>query len=286
MLGAVLLLNLLVVGWWLGIGARNDRHWVPEVEKLAEVQADGDQIVVRNVRNFEYRSETDFTRHWEERTYDLSKITGVDLFLSEWGAPMIAHTIMSWEFSDGRHLAISIETRKEVGEGYSALLGFFRQFELYYVVADERDVVGVRTNHRGEDVHVYRLGGTPDMARKMLVDYISSINDLRPQPDWYNALTHNCTTSIWRHARHIGGRTDWDWRILMNGTADAMLYQRGTLDTSLPFEDLRALSDITGTAQNAGDAENFSEVIRRGLPRMGGPGASGTAPGASKGSAH
>jgi len=137
-------------------GARNDRAWYDDVAELPWATIDGDRVTIRNVRNFTYRSDTDYTPRWETRTYDLSKLTGQDLFLSFWGPTMIAHTIASWEFSDGQHLAISIETRKKQGESYSALLGFFRQYELYYVVADERGVVGVRTNVRGERVHLYR----------------------------------------------------------------------------------------------------------------------------------
>lgn len=265
---AIAALNVVVVGWWLGIEARNDRDWVAETAQLAHVQQDGNSVRFRGVRNFEYRAETDFTPRWEERSYDLSTVVAADLFISYWGAPVIAHTIMSWEFADGRHLAVSIETRKEVGEEYSAVLGFFRQFEIYYVVADERDVVGVRTNHRGETVYLYRLSATPEEARELLQDYIESIAELDERGAWYNAITHNCTTTIWEHARRLGRGGAWDWRILANGSADAMLYLRGSIDTTLPFEELRERSNITLAAQSAADDEKFSERIRRGLPRM------------------
>jgi hypothetical protein len=181
---------------------------------------------------------------------------------------MIEHTIMSWEFADGRHLAVSIETRKEVGEEYSAVLGFFRQFELYYVVADERDVVGVRTNLRGETVYLYRLSASADRARRLLVDYFETINELDETPRWYNALTQNCTTTIWKHARRLESGFAWDWHLLANGSADAFLYLRGSIDTSMPFEEVRRRSDITAAAREAGNDENFSARIRRGLPRM------------------
>ena len=152
-----LVMFVLVQGWWLSIAPSNDREWLAEVARVPAVTFDGDLVTIRNVRNFHYRSETDFDEIWETRSYDLSQLRGIDMYLSYWGSPMIAHTIASWEFADGQHLAVSIETRKEVGEEYSAVLGFFRQFELYYVVADERDVIGVRTNHRGEDVYLYRM---------------------------------------------------------------------------------------------------------------------------------
>ncbi len=168
------LLFVAIQVWWLRIEPSNDREWMSDVARLPVVTFDGDRITIQNVRNFEYRSETDFDERWETRTYDLDELIGVDMFLSYWGSPMIAHTIASWEFSDGQHLAISIETRKEVGEAYSAVLGFFRQFELYYVVADERDVIGVRTNHRGEEVYLYRLRTKVPAARAVL-DRVSRV---------------------------------------------------------------------------------------------------------------
>jgi hypothetical protein len=152
-----LVLFVVVQAWWLGIEPSNDREWLVDVARPPSATFDGDLVTISNVRNFHYRSETDFDENWETRTYDLSQIRGLDIYLSYWGSPMIAHTIMSWDFADGQHLAVSIETRKEVGEEYSAILGFFRQFELYYVAADERDLIGLRTNHRGEDVYLYRM---------------------------------------------------------------------------------------------------------------------------------
>src|SRR5439155_12700585 len=162
---------------------------------------------------FDYRSDTDFTERWEDRTYDLSRLGGVDLFMSFWGPTLLAHTIVSWEFDDGRHLAVSIETRKERGEVYSALRGFFRQYELYSVVADERDVVRLRTNYRGERVFLYRLRGSPELARRLLVSYLEQINRLAQTPRWYNALTHNCTTTIRFHAQQAAVRNPLDWRL-------------------------------------------------------------------------
>ncbi len=179
---------------------------------------------------------------------------------------MIAHTIMSWEFADGQHLAISIETRKEAGEEYSAVLGFFRQFELYYVVADERDLVGLRTNHRGEEVYLYRMKTSVSRARALLVNYLETMNRLASAPRWYNALRHNCTTVIRQHAEHVADQKPFNWRIIVNGYIDQLGYERGTVDTSLPFEELRRRSDITEKAKAAGVSPDFSRKIREGLP--------------------
>ncbi|MFT4572570.1 MAG: hypothetical protein ACI91F_003474 [Candidatus Binatia bacterium] len=166
-IGASIVMSFAVAAWWSSLEPSNERNWLTDVSKTTSVSVDGDRVTVRNLRNFTYRGEDDYTPKWEQREYDLSRIVGTDLFLSYWGPRAIAHTILSWEFDDGEHLAVSIETRKEVGESYSALLGFFRQFELYYVVADERDLVGLRTNHRQEDVYLYRLGASPDVARSV-----------------------------------------------------------------------------------------------------------------------
>ncbi len=259
--------SLGVLVWWLNISASQDRTWLAEVERPARVEIDGDRLTIENVRNFDYRSEEDYTPRWETREYDLSKLRGVDLFFSTWGSPLIAHTIASWDFGENQHLAVSIETRKEVGEEYSAVLGFFRQFELYYVVADERDVVRVRTNFRGEDVRLYHLETKPEVARAILLDYVEEINRLADEPAWYNALTHNCTTNIRHHVQHVAPKDGiMDWRVLVNGRLDELGYERGNVDTSLPFEVLRERSRVSERAKMAPDDSSFSAWIRKGLP--------------------
>ncbi len=261
---------VVVALWWTLIPASNTRDWTPDVARTARATFDGNRVTIENVRNFNYRSETDYDPRWETRTYDLDRIRGVDLFLSFWGPTEIAHTIVSWDFDDGQHLAISIETRKEKGESYSALRGFFRQYELYYVVADERDLVGLRTNYRGEQVYLYRIRVPPAQARALLVDYLDEVNHLADHPEWYNALTQNCTTTIRGHAQNVGAGYRLDWRLLANGHLDELLYERGQIDTSLPFADLRALSNITEKAKAADDSPDFSTRIRQGLPEMSG----------------
>ena len=172
---ACLALFAAVLVWWLLIEPSNQRAWQPDVARLPTARFEGDRVTLANVRHFEYRGEQDYTERWEERSYDLATLRGADMFLSYWGSPWIAHTIMSWEFADGEHLAISIETRKEEGEEYSAVRGFFRRYELYYVVADESDVIGLRTRHRGEEVYLYRLRTPPDRARGLLLQYLQRI---------------------------------------------------------------------------------------------------------------
>ncbi|HXX48652.1 MAG TPA: DUF4105 domain-containing protein [Myxococcota bacterium] len=267
LLGLVFL-SAAVMVWWFTIPPRNDRDWQPDVAQPARAQFDhdGHHVTVSNIRNFTYRSETDFDPHWDTRTFDLDKLTGVDLFLSFWGPTLYAHTIMSWEFSDQPPLAVSIETRKEKGESYSALLGFFRQYELYYVVADERDVIGVRDRFRGEHTYLYRLAAPPENARRLLVDYLTDADDLAVHPRWYNALTQNCTTSIRNRVIHAGGQVPLSWKLLLNGQIDELMQERGSIKSRLPLPELRAESEITEKAKAAGDSPDFSALIRVGLP--------------------
>lgn len=259
---------VVVLAAWLALPPSNARDWQPDVATLPFADFDGDRVTVHNVRNVEYRTETDYTVRLEDRTLDLAKLRSLDLFLVYWGSPLIAHTIMSWGFEGDQYLAISIETRKEKGEEYSALRGFFRQYELTFVVADERDVVRLRTNIRGEDVYVYRLDVSPADARRFLLRYLQEVNRLRERPQWYNALTENCTTAIKRLAGADARRSWWSWKLFLNGYLDELAYDIGAIDRSLPFSVLKAKSHINDRAKAANDDPRFSVRIRDGLPRM------------------
>ena len=256
----------LVLGWWLSLSPRHDRDWQPDVAVLPRVAIAGDALTVRGVRDNVYRTEQDYTVRYEDRTYSLAGVRTVDLFLSYWGSPWIAHVVVSFGFEDGRYLAMSIETRKERGEEYSAVAGFFRRYELIYVVADERDLVRLRTNYRREDVYLYRLRSAPETARAVLLDYVDRINALADRPAWYHALAHNCTTAI---PRGSGTRSWRNWKLLANGYLDQLAYEIGAVDTRLPFAELRAKSRINDRALAAGDAPDFSRRIREGLPGLG-----------------
>ncbi len=259
---------VVVLAWWLAIPPSNAGDWQPDVATLPFADIHGDRVIVHNVRNAEYRPETDYTVRLEDRELDLSQLRSLDLFLIHWGSPWIAHTIMSWRFEDDQYLAISIETRKQKGQEYSAFRGFFRQYELIYVVADERDVVRLRTNYLGEDVYLYRLDAPPEGARRLLLGYLEAVNRLRDHPRWYNALTHNCTTTIQHLARPYERRSWWSWKLFLNGYLDELAYEIGALDQSMPFEALKARSHINDRAKAADGDPRFSLRIREGLPRM------------------
>lgn len=266
--GFVLLFAVLL-GWWSGIEPSNDRDWQPDVARLAHAEIKGDRVTVRNVRNFAYRSETDYTPHYYDRTYDLGKLRSVDLIAVYWMGPAIAHTILSFGFEGGDQLAISIETRKERGETYSTTRGFFKQYELHYVVADERDVVRLRTSYRKdppEDVYVYRLHGPLENARRVFLQYMQRINDLQARPEFYNTVIDNCTTGIWMNARINPGHVPLSWKVFASGYLPEYLHGVGMLAPGVPFAELQRLGYINPRARAAGDAEDFSRLIRVGLP--------------------
>jgi hypothetical protein len=263
---AVLLLIAVGLAWYFSRRPSNLRDWQRDVARVATAEIHGSRVVLKNLRNFTYRTRTDFDERWEEREYDLSAIVGLDLFFIYWGAPLIAHTIVSWSFADGRHLAISVETRKRKGQTYSALKAFFRQYELIYVVADEEDVIKLRTNVRGEQVYLYRLRTRPAAARALLVDYLAAVNAIARNPLWYNALLANCTSVIRERVIHAGGKVPFSWRLLANAYLPEFLYWRGELDTTLPFEELKARSHVNARALAVRPGEDFCARIREGVP--------------------
>jgi Domain of unknown function (DUF4105) len=260
---------LIVLTWWFSLQPSNNRDWLPDVAVLPYAAINGNQVVIHNIRNCDYRTETDYDVHYYDETFDLDQLRTVDLYLVTWGSPDIAHTMVSFGFTNENPVCFSIETRKEKGEEYSALKGFFRQFELTYVVADERDVVRLRTNYRqGEEARLYRLQVTPEQGRRFFLDYLRRVNALREHAEWYNALTDNCTTAI-RTQRAAAARSPWDWRMLANGHLDELLYERGVIVTNLPFADLKKMSNINSRAKAADNAADFSQQIRKGLPGFG-----------------
>lgn len=258
----------IVLSLWFQIPASNDRDWQADVAVTPYATVNGDLVTIYGVRNFAYRTETDFDPHWETRTYDLRKLDSADLIAVYWAGKAIAHIMLSFGFEGKNFLAVSIETRKEKGESYSTLAGFFRQYELYYVVADERDVIRVRTNYRQpqEDVYVYRLTAPRRNLRRIFLGYLKSINDLRDHPAFYNTLTTNCTTSIWLHTRINPDSPPMSWKILLSGYVPDYLYELARLDTSRPFAELEKISWVNGRAHAAGKDAAFSQRIREGIP--------------------
>lgn len=260
------LLGLVLLGWF-SLRPGFDRDWQPDVARTPTAEVVGDRLTVRNVRNFAWGpNDTILAERWEDRTYDLSRLERVDIVASYWAGDAIAHLIVSFGFDNGQQLAFSIEARKEAGEAYSALDGFFRNNELVYVAADERDLLGVRAIERGERVYLYRTRMPPERVRALLMDYVQAMNRLAVEPAFYNSGTTNCTTQIGVHVRQAGALLPPSWKLLLSGYAPEYAYERGALDTRLPFEELRRRSLIVDAARAAGDSPDFSTRIREGLP--------------------
>lgn len=258
---------VVVVIWWLSLKPSNNQNWQPDNAETAYADINGDQVTIHNFRNCDYRTETDYTCDWETRSYNLQNLSGADIFITWWGSPWIAHPIVSYDFGDQGHVAMSIETRNAVGQEYSAIRGFFRQYTLTYIVGDERDVIRLRTNYRkDEEVYLFRTRLTPQKARKIFLEYLERVNNLHAQPEWYNALTNNCTTNIAVSASEADqAATRLDWRILLNGKADEMMYERGSLVTGgLPLSTLKEQAHINSAARAADANPEFSKAIREG----------------------
>lgn len=254
----------LVLLWWLALTPSHKREWSAEYSKLPEVEVGGDSFTIRNLRNFDYPRGGAPLPRWETRTYRLSDLEGMDLAVNYWGAPWIAHPIVIFRFEGQPPLAFSIETRREAGEEYSALAGFFRQYELIVVAADERDLLRVRTGFRqGEDVYLYATTATAERARRRLMEYVDTVNALRSSPRWYNAVTSNCTTAI--RGMRKGDPMPMDWRMLINGFGDAMLYERNLLrHDGMPFGELKRQACINQAAIAAHENPDYSRLIREG----------------------
>jgi hypothetical protein len=266
-LGAASLLFAAVLAWWLTLKPSGQGDWQKDVAQLGSAKIDGDEVTLFNVRNCDYRTEMDYAPRWETRSVRLSQISGVDIAIDNWGSPLIAHPIVSFQFVDAPPVCFSIETRKKTGQAYSAIEGLYRQYELIYIVADESDVIRLRTNYRkGENIYLYHTTISPARSRDRFLEYIASLNALRAKPRWYNAVTTNCTTAI-RDQHPPGERIPWDWRILFNGKGDELLYERHMIVTGgLPFAELKSESLINPRAQAAGNSADFSKLIRAGLP--------------------
>jgi hypothetical protein len=257
----------LVLMWWLNLRPSNDGDWQANVARTASVDINGDRVTIHNLRNCDYRTETDYTNGWSDRTVYLSQLRSLDFFLTNWGSKWIGHPILSFQFGDNDHIAFSIEVRYKVGQSYSEILGFFRQYELIFVVADERDVIRLRTNFRkGEQVFMYRTTTSPMRARAVFVTYADYVNKLRDHPEWYNALTRNCTTTLDRQiAADLDNPQPRTYRHILNGKLDELLYHRGRLLTAgLPFPELKRREQINAAAKAANQSPDFSAQIRAG----------------------
>ncbi|HME41065.1 MAG TPA: DUF4105 domain-containing protein [Steroidobacteraceae bacterium] len=262
--------------WWQRIAPSNDRIWADDVAQMLTGTVQGTKITLHNVRNFEWRSDTDYTLRWETRDYDLDRLNSLDMIMSYWNGPDIAHMIISFGFDNGEHVAFSVEIRRRQRQNFSEIGGFFKEFTLSIIAADERDVIRVRTNVRGEDAYLYRIRMPVPAIRSLFEAYIDQANALVRTPRFYNTITVNCTTLVYHMMKRIVGYLPLDYRLLFTGHLPEYVYSVGGLDDRYAFSDLRALGRITARAIQADRSGSFSADIRQGIPQA--PAADARAP--------
>jgi hypothetical protein len=268
---ALALAVALLLLWWQRLLPSNDRVWADDVAEMTSGRIDGNRVQLQHVRSFEWRSGSDYTPRWETRSYDLDHLDSVDLILSYWTVKSIAHVLVSFGFDDGRQVVFSVEIRREKHESFSELGGFFKEFELSILAADERDVIRVRTNVRGEDDYLYRIRMPRADMRALFVAYVGQANQLLQAPRFYNTLTVNCTTLVYHMMQRIVGKLPLDYRLLLSGYLPSYLYKLGALDSRFTLEQLRSFGRITGRARSADNSPTFSADIRRGVPLLPAP---------------
>src|ERR1700732_2952401 len=252
--------------WWQRIAPSNDRIWADDVAQMTTGTVEGNRVALRNVRNFDWRSNTDYTPRWETREYDLHRLESVDMIMSYWTGPAIAHMLISFGFDDGEHVVFSVEIRRERIESFSEIGGFFKEFELSVIAADERDMIRVRTNVRGEDTYLYRLRMPVSAMRSLFLGYIDEANTLVRTPRFYNTITVNCTTLVYQMMQRIVGYLPLSYRLIFSGYLPEYVYRVGGLDQRYPLEELRARGRISERAAESDRSDTFSADIRRGIP--------------------
>jgi hypothetical protein len=254
--------------WWQRIAPSNDRIWADDVAQIATGTVDGNRVTLLNVRNFYWRSNTDYTQRWETRHYDLDRLHSVDMIMSYWNGPAIAHMLVSFGFDDGEHVVFSVEIRRKKHQDFSEIGGFFKEFELSIIAADERDVIRVRTNVRGEDAYLYRVRMPASAMRSLFLGYIDEANTLVRKPRFYNTITVNCTTLVYHMMKRIVGYLPLDYRLMFSGYLPEYVYRVGGLDHRFSLAALRAQGRVTDRAKKADRSDSFSADIRQGIPEL------------------
>lgn len=247
------------------VAPSNQRNWVPAQAVMPYAELRGNLLTVHNIRNCKYLDKDDYIVRHYDKTFDLNRLQTVDFITVPFkNTPSLAHTMLSFGFGGEDYLAISVEVRLEDGESYSPMKGALRQYELMYVVADERDVIVLRTKYRKDDAYLYRTRATPEQARMLLMDVMARVNKLAAQPEFYDTFSNNCTTNIVGHINRMKpGRVPLNVGVLLPGYADRLAYDLGLLDTEVSFEQTKRRAHINRVANRYADDSDFSRKIRQ-----------------------
>ena len=263
-----LVLHAVLLIWWNTLTPSNQQLWEEDVAQMTSGSIEGDQVTLFNVRNFAWRSETDYSANWETRHYDLNKLQSVDMLTSHWGMDAIAHVLVSFGFTDGQFVTFSVEIRKKKGQQFSEIAGFFKQYELSILATDERDAIAVRPNVRGEETFLYRVDMPEAIRRQLFLSYIEQANQLLEEPRFYNTVTANCTTLVFGMMQHISGGLPLDVRLLLTGYLPSYIDQLDGLTTGFDLTQLRDAGRITERSKKASNSANYSQAIRQGVPGL------------------
>jgi hypothetical protein len=254
--------SLAIAGWYLSLQPRQDRDWSPDVAHNVTGEVNGNIASLHNIRNFRWTSASAAEERWEDRSYNLDEITSLDMFTSTWGNPNIAHLLVSFGFKDGQHLVYSVEIRKEQGEVFSSVGGFFRQFEIALIAATEEDIVRVRTNQRGEDVQLFPIKLDPEKRRALFLTYLAYGNQLAAKPQFYNTVTANCASTVYALVKSIEPQMPLDSRLLFSGQLPEYIDELGGLEGEMPMAERRAKAAISAKAKAIPEGADFSSLIR------------------------
>ena len=267
-IAAYALAHGLLLVWWKHLRPSNDREWADDVSQTVGGNIEGNVVTLDKVRDFVWRTKTDYVQRWVPRSYDLAHLDSLDMTVSYWSRRSIAHMLISFGFGADRHVAFSVEIRRQKHQSFSEVGGFFKEFELVILAAEERDIVRLRTNVRREKTYLFRLNFPPEVMRALFLAYVAEANELKDTPRFYHTISSNCTTVLYAMLKRIVGRLPFSYRVLLSGYMPEYFYGIGRLDNRYPLPELRALGYISERGRMADESPTFSADIRQGIPRL------------------
>jgi len=263
----VLAYGLLLV-WWRSLRPSNHRDWTGDVAQTVGGKIDGNVVTLDKVRDFLWRSNDDYTPRWITQSYDLARLRSLDMIVSSWALPSIAHMLISFGFGENEYVVFSVEIRRQKDQVFSEIGGFFKEFELVVIAAQERDIVRLRTNVRREETYLFRMSFEPAVMRALFLAYVAEANALVREPRFYHTITRNCTTVLYRMLKRIVRRLPFSYRVLLSGYMPEYFYGIGYLDQRHPLEELRAFGYVSERGRIADQSPTYSADIRRGIPPL------------------